>query len=118
MHLDIKECILKVGDKLGLLEVLTRVQRLENGVKEISIDDDGEDCDIVVDSELSTISENPVQNKVITSAIGGHTVAINELANTKQDYSPFIRRIYVGNEQTPSNTFGEDGDMYIYNPNQ
>ena len=43
---------------------------------------------IEVDSELSTTSENPVQNKVITGALGGITIAENyiELANGQRVY--------------------------------
>ena len=48
----------------------------------------GEGVPIEIDDELSTTSENPVQNKVITGALGGITIAENyiELSNGQRLY--------------------------------
>ncbi len=102
---------------MGILDIITRVERLGDGIKEIQIEDSDDPCGITVDSELSTTSENPVQNKVITGAILEQQTQINDLQENKQDYSPYIRKIYIGSDATPSNTLGEDGDLYIYLPN-
>lgn len=91
---------------MGMLDVITRVLRLDEGVKQIVIDD-SVTPDYTVDSELSTVSTNPVQNKVITNAL-----------NNKIDKSPYVRKIYIGSEQTPDVSLGEEGDIYIYLPTQ
>lgn len=91
---------------MGMLDVITRVLRLDEGVKQIVIDD-SVTPDYIVDSELSTVSTNPVQNKVITNAL-----------NNKIDKSPYIRKIYIGSEQTPDISLGDEGDIYIYLPTQ
>lgn len=91
---------------MGMLDVITRVLRLDEGVKQIVIDD-SVTPDYIVDSELSTVSTNPVQNKVITNAL-----------NNKIDKSPYIRKIYIGSEQTPDVSLGDEGDIYIYLPTQ
>jgi hypothetical protein len=43
---------------------------------------DGSDASIVVDAELSEISENPVQNKVINAALATMKASIDELFNS------------------------------------
>lgn len=106
---------------MGMLDVITRVLRLDEGVKEIIIDDNESEPSIIIDSALSTVSKNPVQNKVITNRI--YTIeakidTLEEQIDTKQDASPYIRKIYIGSEQTPDASFGEEGDIYIYLPTQ
>lgn len=82
--------------------ILTRISRLDSGFTEFDVHDDELPSGVTVDSELSLTSENPVQNKVITSAL-----------STKETYSPLHRKIHIGTSQTPSPTLGEDGDIYI-----
>lgn len=108
---------------MGILDVLTRVQRMDEGVKDITIEDSSTEPSIIVDSELSAVSENPVQNKVITNAISSqgteisqNTSEINSLQINKIDKSPYIRKIHIGSTQTPDASLGEDGDLYIYLP--
>ena len=106
---------------MGMLDVITRVLRLDEGVKEIIIDDNESEPSIIIDSELSTVSKNPVQNKVITNRI--YTIeaqidTLEEQIDTKQDASPYIRKIYIGDNETPDESFGEEGDIYIYLPTQ
>ena len=106
---------------MGMLDVITRVLRLDEGVKEITINDNGSEPSIIIDSVLSTVSENPVQNKVITNRINTIEAQVVDLTNevdTKQDASPYIRKIYIGSEQTPDVSLGDEGDMYIYLPTQ
>ena len=113
---------------MGLLDVLTRVQRLSTGVKQIQIEDDNTSPTIVIDNQLSSVSENPVQNKVITGAINTINGSINTINNnmasmeaeiqTKQPYSMLIRRIWIGNDLIPSSSVGQDGDIYIYRPQE
>ena len=98
----------------------------------------GTEPGITVDTELSSESINPVQNKVIYEALdetttnlrGEITESADDLTavinsnytdlvgqiNTKQDASVLIRRIWIGNDETPSVTLGDNGDIYIYKP--
>lgn len=57
---------------------------------------------VTTDSELSTTSENPVQNKVITSAIDSTNTKLSAMAT-----------IYHGTT-SPDNTIGKDGDIYYF----
>ncbi len=104
---------------MGLTNVLTRVQRLSDGVKRITIDNDETPPTIIVDAAFSTTSENPVQNKVITTKIIEQEASIVDLTtqvDNKVTKSEQIRKIYIGSEETPSSSLGQDGDLYIYSP--
>ena len=64
---------------------------------------------IEVDTELSTTSENPVQNKIITNALNNHIANKNE---------PHVQRVSVGAMTTLSDIIdgtytGFDGDEFI-----
>lgn len=115
---------------MGLLEVLTRVRRLDDGLKEITIEDNSTESTIIIDDELSAVSENPVQNKVITNAITEQNTRIVTLdadlinqgarletqISNKLDKNNLIRKIHIGNTENPPSNLGNDGDLYIYSP--
>ena len=115
---------------MGILDVIARVTRLQEGVHLELEESQTPVPEIVIDDQLSSVSENAVQNKVITNAINqlrtnvsNNTSEITvlqndvqELENEKQDASPLIRRIYVGNDEPPSNTIGRNGDLYFVIP--
>ena len=59
-----------------------------------------------------------IDQNVISSTVepGVTTEEMNTALATKQDYSMYIRKIYIGTDEVPSNSVGEDGDLYIYRP--
>lgn len=87
----------------------------------------GTEPGITVDTELSSESINPVQNKVIYEALETSKSNLENIINTnveeltsqietKQDYSSLIRRIWIGNSEVPPDTLGDNGDIYIFKP--
>lgn len=72
---------------------------------------------IAIDTSMSASSTNPVQNKVISSKLTEMETSFTNNLNNKLDNSEYYRKIYFGNDETPSPDFGENGDVYIYIPN-
>lgn len=44
------------------------------------------------------------------------TAQLEQGLSAKQDYSVNIRNIHIGLSETPSDSLGENGDLYIYRP--
>lgn len=134
-----------ISRAIGILEV-EKQEKLINGVNIATLRSGGTDynlldggvidiaAEINVDTEMSDVSENAVQNKVIKAYVDTipritvdstllpdstnpvqNKVIYSNLAN-KVDKTPNIREIYVGTAETPDPSLGKDGDLYIFKP--
>lgn len=82
----------------------------------ISIDQNVISCTVSTD-DLATKAE-------LTAGLAGKqdvgdyatNTALNNGLAGKQDYSILIRKIHIGSAETPDDSLGEDGDLYIYRP--